>query len=77
LTNKAIADSAVRHFHSDLRKGFVMGLILLIVLIMLCIGAMPRWGYSSGWGYQPSGALGIVLVVVVVLMLMGHIPHSF
>ena len=54
-----------------------MGLLLLIVLVALLIGAMPRWGHSVTWGYGPSGGLGLVLLVVVVLILMGHIPRGF
>ena len=50
-----------------------MGLIILIILILLLIGAVPRWGYSRGWGYGPSGVLGLILIVVVVLLLMGRI----
>ncbi len=47
--------------------------ILLIVLVLLLIGAVPSWPYSRGWGYGPSGILGVILVVVVVLALMGRI----
>ncbi|MBW7924158.1 MAG: DUF3309 domain-containing protein [Burkholderiaceae bacterium] len=47
--------------------------ILLIVLVLLLIGAIPSWPYSSGWGYGPSGILGVVLVVVIVLALMGRL----
>lgn len=52
-----------------------MGLstILIIVLIVLLIGAIPAWPYSSGWGYGPGGIVGIVLIIVIVLMLMGRI----
>jgi len=50
-----------------------VGLIILIILILLLVGAVPRWGYSRGWGYGPSGLLGIVLVVVIILLLMGRI----
>ena len=50
-----------------------MSTILIILLILLLIGALPRWGYSSGWGYGPSGILGIILIVVVVLLLLGRI----
>ncbi len=50
-----------------------MGTILLIILIVLLLGAMPTWGYSSGWGYFPSGGLGLILVIVIVLLLMGRI----
>lgn len=50
-----------------------IGTILLIVLIILLIGALPSWPYSSRWGYYPSGGLGLVLVVVIVLLLMGRI----
>ncbi len=47
--------------------------ILLIVLVLLLIGAIPSWPYSRGWGYGPSGILGVLLVVVVVLALMGRL----
>ncbi|RIK90653.1 MAG: DUF3309 domain-containing protein [Burkholderiales bacterium] len=47
--------------------------ILLIVLVLLLIGAIPSWPYSRGWGYGPSGILGVVLVVVIVLALMGRL----
>jgi hypothetical protein len=50
-----------------------LGLILLIVLVLLLVGAVPAWPHSSGWGYGPSGALGLVVLVVVVLLLMGRI----
>ncbi|MGC8494902.1 MAG: DUF3309 family protein [Syntrophobacteraceae bacterium] len=51
----------------------MLGIILLIVLILLLLGALPTWPHSRGWGYYPSGGLGLVLVIVVVLLLMGHI----
>ena len=51
----------------------MLGTILLIVLILLLVGALPTWPHSAGWGYYPSGGLGLVLVVVVVLLLMGRI----
>ncbi len=50
-----------------------MGLILLIILILLVVGAVPHWGYSRGWGYGPSGILGVILVVVVILLLLGRL----
>jgi uncharacterized protein DUF3309 len=50
-----------------------MGLILLIVLILLVFGAVPRWPYSRGWGYWPSGTLGLVLIIVLILFLLGRI----
>ncbi|MCB2055109.1 MAG: DUF3309 domain-containing protein [Geminicoccaceae bacterium] len=51
----------------------MLGYVLLIVLILLLIGALPRWGYSSGWGYAPSGLLGVALIVILILVLLGHI----
>ncbi len=50
-----------------------MGTILLIILVLLLVGALPTWGYSGGWGYYPSGGLGLVLVIVIILLLMGRI----
>lgn len=48
-----------------------LGTILLIVLVLLLIGALPSWPYSSGWGYYPSGGVGLVVVVVLLLVLTG------
>ena len=50
-----------------------MSTILLIILILLLIGALPTWPYSSGWGYYPSGGLGLVLLIIIVLALMGRV----
>jgi len=47
--------------------------ILLIVLIILLIGALPAWPYSSGWGYYPSGGLGLVVLILVILLLLGRL----
>jgi hypothetical protein len=54
-----------------------MGLILLIVLVVLLVGAAPTWGHSRNWGYGPSGGLGLLLVIVLVLLVMGYIPRGF
>jgi hypothetical protein len=50
-----------------------LGTILLIVLIVLLIGALPAWPYSSGWGYYPSGGLGLIVLILLILVLMGRI----
>lgn len=50
-----------------------MGTLLLIIVVLLLIGAIPSWPYSRGWGYGPSGVLGVVLIVVLVLLLTGNI----
>mgnify|MGYP003792010519 CR=1 FL=1 len=50
-----------------------MSTILLVVLILLLIGAFPAWPYSRGWGYGPTGGLGLILIIVIVLLLMGRI----
>ncbi len=50
-----------------------LGTIFLLILILLLIGAIPRWGYSRDWGYGPSGGLGLVLVIVLILVLAGRI----
>ena len=49
-----------------------MWTILLIILILLLIGALPTWPYSSGWGYYPSGGLGLILLIVIILVLLGR-----
>ena len=50
-----------------------LNLILLIVVVLLLIGSLPTWPYSSGWGYFPSGGLGLVLLVLIILAVMGRI----
>ena len=44
--------------------------ILIIILILLLLGALPTWPYSTGWGYYPSGGLGLILIIVVILLLL-------
>ena len=51
----------------------MLGTILIILLILLLIGALPRWGHSANWGYGPSGLLGLVLIVVIILLLTGNL----
>jgi hypothetical protein len=51
----------------------VLGTILLIILILLLVGALPTWPYSGGWGYYPSGGVGLLLVILIVLLLAGRI----
>jgi hypothetical protein len=55
------------------RRHEMLGMILLIVLIFLLIGAIPSWSHSREWGYGPSGGLGLALIVVIVLLVMGRI----
>jgi hypothetical protein len=51
----------------------MLGTILLVVLILLLIGTLPHWPYSTGWGYYPAGGLGTILTVVLILVLIGRI----
>jgi hypothetical protein len=55
------------------RATMTLSTILIIVLILLLIGAIPSWPYSRGWGYGPSGILGVILIIILVLALMGRI----
>lgn len=50
-----------------------MSTILLIILILLLLGALPAWPYSTGWGYGPSGILGLILIIVIILALLGRL----
>ncbi len=50
-----------------------MGTILLIIIVLMLIGAFPAWPHSRGWGYGPSGGLGLILIILLVLMLLGRI----
>jgi len=47
--------------------------LLIILLILILIGALPSWGYSRGWGYYPSGALGLIVVILLILLLLGRL----
>jgi hypothetical protein len=50
-----------------------MSLLLIVILVLLLVGALPMWPYSSGWGYYPGSGLGLVLLVIVVLAITGHL----
>jgi polyferredoxin len=57
-------------FKYEPQRKEIMRLILLIILILLVIGALPTWPYSTGWGYYPSGGLGLLLVIVLLIVLL-------
>jgi hypothetical protein len=61
-------------FH-DFREDtpMTLGTLLVIILILVLLGVIPSWGYSSGWGYGPSGIVGTILIVVLILLLLGRI----
>ena len=50
-----------------------MGLILLIIIVLLLVGALPTWPYSRNWGYYPSGGIGLLVVILIILLLLGKI----
>jgi uncharacterized protein DUF3309 len=82
-SDAAFAPARRRNFHplatllmpGLIRSGgnVMLSTILIVVLILLLIGALPTWPYSSGWGYYPGGGLGLVLIIVIVLALAGRI----
>ena len=51
----------------------MLGMILLVFVILLLIGSLPSWPYSSGWGYYPSGLFGLILLILVVMLLLGRV----
>ena len=51
----------------------MLGTILLIILILMLIGSLPTWPYSGGWGYFPSGGLGLLLLIVIIVVLVGRV----
>jgi hypothetical protein len=51
----------------------MLGTILIVVLVLMLVGAMPRWPHSKGWGYYPSGGLGLLLILLIILVLLGRI----
>ena len=68
-----ITTSKVPRCDEDIPKGIAMGTILVIILILLLIGALPAWPYSSGWGYWPSGGLGLIVLIIIILALTGRL----
>lgn len=74
-TDHWIGDKPEINAPADTREEFSMslGTILVILLILILLGVIPRWGYSTSWGYGPSGIVGTVLVIVVILLLLGRI----
>jgi hypothetical protein len=51
----------------------MLGTVLIVILILLLLGAVPRWSHSRNWGYYPSGGLGLVLLIVIILVLLGRL----
>ena len=51
----------------------MLSTILIVILILLLIGALPTWGYSRGWGYYPSGGIGLILIILLILVLSGRV----
>ena len=54
-------------------RSLTMSTILLIVILLMLIAALPTWPYSSGWGYYPSGGVGLILLILIVLLVMGRL----
>jgi hypothetical protein len=52
----------------------MLGTIILVLLVLFLIGGLPTWGYSRGWGYGPTGLIGLILVIYLILVLIGRIP---
>src|SRR5215467_10311664 len=67
------ANSLKRQASRRRKEGRTMGLIVIVLLVLLLVGALPTWPYSSGWGYFPSGGLGLVLLIVLILALTGRL----
>jgi hypothetical protein len=51
----------------------MLATVLIVVVILMLVGALPRWGHSRNWGYFPSGGLGLVVLILIVLMLLGRL----
>jgi len=50
-----------------------MSTLLIVILVLLLVGALPTWGYSSGWGYGPSGIVGVLVIILIVMLLTGRL----
>jgi len=55
------------------KDGFMLGTILIVLLILMLIGALPRWNYNTHWGYAPFGGITVVLVIILILVLLGKL----
>jgi hypothetical protein len=55
------------------RRNFMLATIVIVILVLMLVGALPRWDHSRQWGYFPSGGIGTVLLIVVVLILLGRL----
>jgi hypothetical protein len=73
ITTATYLPTPTFHLHQVIWKVRPMGTILLVILILLLLGALPTWPYSGGWGYYPSGGLGLILLIVVILLVLGRI----
>ena len=51
----------------------MLGTLLLVLLVLVVLGSLPTWPYSRGWGYYPSGGLGLLLIIVLILVLLGRV----
>jgi hypothetical protein len=67
------SDSAAWNVRTQWENEMSLGMILLIVVILLLIGAIPSWSHSRSWGYGPSGGLGLILLIIIVLVVLGKI----
>jgi hypothetical protein len=71
INARVFPDSAL--LQPSVRRYDMLGTILLIVLVLLLIGVIPAWPHSRGWGYTPSGVIGLVLIILVILWLLGKL----
>jgi hypothetical protein len=55
------------------KEGKIVGTILIVLLVLVLLGSLPAWPYSAGWGYGPSGGVGLILVILVILILAGRL----
>src|SRR6188768_2044591 len=55
------------------KKVLTMSTLLIVILVLLLVGALPTWGYSSGWGYGPSGIVGVLVIILIVMLLTGRL----
>jgi hypothetical protein len=73
LWNHSHHNALIWRFFKGEEPPMTLSTILIIILILILIGALPRWGYSSGWGYGPGGIVGLILIIVIILALLGRI----
>ena len=73
ISHRYLRNLFIRYGFKESMEVIVLSTILVVLLILVLLGALPTWPYSTGWGYGPGGIVGLILVIVIILALLGRI----